>query len=129
MITMEFSKNKKSEIEKLTMKSRDGNEVWNKTNKPVAVQTEIKLDEKILESYVGVYEITPQFSFSITKDQDRLYLQATGQQKVEIFAESEAKFFLKVNDAELEFVKDNTGKAMKAILNQGGRQTDAKKVL
>ena len=44
-----------------------------------------------------------------------------------MFAETENKFFLKVNDAQLEFVKDESGKVTKAILNQGGRTTDAKK--
>jgi hypothetical protein len=33
----------------------------------------------------------------------RLFAQATGQEKFEIFAESETKFFLKVVDAQLEF--------------------------
>jgi hypothetical protein len=86
------------------------------------------VDEKILETYVGEYEINPQFIFSITKEQDRLFLKATGQEKLEIFAEAENKFFLKVNGAQLEFVKDDSGKVIKAILTQGNRQTDAKKV-
>jgi len=96
--------------------------------KPVNAQTEIKLDEKILETYVGEYEITHEFSFTITREQERLFVQATGQEKFEIFAETENKFFLKINDAQLEFIKDDTGEVNKAILNQGGRQTDAKRI-
>jgi hypothetical protein len=45
-----------------------------------------------------------------------------------MFAESETKFFLKVNDAQLEFVKDDSGAIRKAVISQGGRTTDAKKV-
>ena len=45
-----------------------------------------------------------------------------------MFPETEAKFFLKVNDAELVFVKNDSGQVTKAIMNQGGRQADAKKV-
>ena len=86
------------------------------------------MDEKILETYVGEYEIPSIMTFSVTKEQDKLFLQGEGQEKVELFAETETKFFLKVNDAQLEFVKDDSGKVTKAILNQGGRQTDAKKI-
>ena len=86
------------------------------------------VDEAILERYTGKYEVSPQFSFAISKEGDRLFLQAAGQEKLEMFAESEAKFFLKVNDAQVEFVKDDSGKVVKAIINQGGRKTEAKKV-
>ncbi len=55
-------------------------------------------------------------------------LQATGQEQLEMFAETETKFFLKVNDAQIEFVKDPTGKVTKILLNQGGRQAEAKRV-
>ncbi|MBK9014445.1 MAG: serine hydrolase [Saprospiraceae bacterium] len=127
MFTIEFSRNKKGAIEKLTTKKLDGNEVWDKTNKPLPNQNGIKVDEKILETYIGEYEIPSIMTFSVTKEQDRLFLQGEGQERFEIFADTENKFFLKVNDAQLEFVKDDSGKVAKAILNQGGRQSDARK--
>jgi len=128
IVTIEFSRNKKGEIDKTTSKNLGGNDVWHKTNKPIPDENGIKVEEKILETYIGQYEVTPDFSFSITKEQGKLFLHATGQEKVEIFAETATKFFLKINDAQIEFVKDNTGKLTKAILTQGGRQTDAKKI-
>lgn len=127
MITMEFSGDKSGKIEKLTIHSRSGNEVWNKSDKPIHMQAEIKLDEKTLAMYTGDYEVSPQFSFTITKEKDRLFLQANGQEKVEMFAEAENKFFLKVNDAQFEFVIES-GKITKVMLKQGGRITDAKKI-
>ena len=128
MKTIEFSGNKKGKIEKLTTKKLDGNEVWNRTNKSIPDSNGIKVDEKILETYVGEYEIPSIMTFSVTKEQDKLFLQGEGQDKFEIFADTENKFFTKVNDAEFEFVKDDSGKVTKAILNQGGRQADAKKI-
>ena len=128
MFTIEFSRNKKGGIEKLITKKLDGNEVWNKSNKPIPDSNGIKVDGKILATYVGEYEIPSIMTFSVTKEQDKLFLQGEGQEKVEMFADTENKFFLKVNDAQLEFVKDDSGKVTKAILNQGGRATDAKKI-
>ena len=127
MITMEFSGNKSGKSDKLTIHSRSGNEVWNKSDKAVVTQAEIKVDEKILEMYTGQYEVTPHFGFTITRENDRLFLQATGQEKLEMFAETNNKFFLKVNDAGFEFVNES-GKITKVMLKQGGRTTDAIKI-
>ena len=127
MVTIKFSVNTSGGSNKLTIQSSSGNEVWTKSEKPLLAQVEIKLDEKTLQMYTGEYEVTPQFSFTITKEEDRLYLKATGQEKLQIFAEAVNKFFLKVNDARLEFVNES-GKITKAILKQGGRTTDAIKI-
>jgi CubicO group peptidase (beta-lactamase class C family) len=128
MQTIEFSRNTEGKIENLITQKLDGNEVWNKTNKPVPDPNGIKVDEKILETYVGEYEIPSVFSFLVTKEQDKLFIQGEGQDKIEMFADTENKFFLKVNDAQLEFVKGDSGKVTKAIMNQGGRQADAIKI-
>jgi hypothetical protein len=121
-----FSSNK-GKIAKLTIHSRSGNEVWNKSDKPLTSQGEIKVDEKILEMYTGRYEVSPQFSFTIFKEKDRLMLQATGQEKLEMFASSDNKFFLKVNDAQFEFIQE-AGRVTRVILKQGGRTTEAMKI-
>ncbi len=128
MQSIDFARNEKGEINKLITKNLNGHDVWTRTDKPIPSENGIKVDSKILEAYVGAYEISPQFTFSVIKEQDKLFLQAPEQEKLEMFAETEAKFFLKVNDAELVFVKNDSGKVTKAIMNQGGRQADAKKV-
>jgi CubicO group peptidase (beta-lactamase class C family) len=96
--------------------------------KTIPTRTEIKVDAPVLETYVGEYEINPKFILTVTKDQNRLFTQATGQEKLEVFAESTTKFFLKVVDAQIEFVKDDSGKVTKLILYQGGQKTEAKKI-
>jgi CubicO group peptidase (beta-lactamase class C family) len=127
MQTIEFSKNIKGKIEKLIAQKLTGNEVWDKTNKPIPDSNGIKVNEKILQTYVGEYEIPSVFTFSVTKEQERLFIQAEGQDQFEIFADTENKFFTKVDDAQFEFVNDNSGKVTKVIMNQRGRQADAKK--
>jgi hypothetical protein len=49
----------------------------------------------------------------------------TGQPALPLFAESDTKFFLKVVDAQLEFVTDSDGKVTHVILFQGGREQKA----
>jgi len=95
---------------------------------PKKERTAIKVDPKILESYVGAYELVPTFVVAITKEGDHLMLQATGQPKFEIFAESEKEFFLKAVDAQISFVKDGESKVIQLILHQGGADQTAKKL-
>lgn len=89
----------------------------------------IQVDSKVLDNYVGQYELLPTFVISITKEENRLMLQATGQPKFEIFAETEAKFFLKVVDAQVTFVRGAKGLVTELILHQGGANQPAKKRL
>lgn len=128
MQTMEFSKNKKGKIEKLIAEKLTGNEVWYKTSKAISDTNGIKVDKKILMTYVGEYEIPSVMAFSIIMEQDNLFLQTSEQDKIQMFADTETKFFLKVNDAQFEFVKDELGKVTEVILNQGVMEADAKKI-
>src|SRR5262245_9490260 len=87
----------------------------------------VKIDPKILDAYVGQYELRPNFVLTMTREGDSLMTQATGQPKFELFPESETKFFLKDVDAQVTFVKDDKGAVTNLILHQGIDQT-AKKI-
>src|SRR5580765_6790128 len=84
---------------------------------------EITVSPKVLAQYVGTYELTPNFSITVTLENDHLMTQATNQQKLPLFAESETLFFLKVVDAQVEFVKDGKGQVASLVLHQNGRDT------
>ena len=87
----------------------------------VVGRKEIVLSRATLASYVGTYELRPGFELAITLVGDQLMSQATGQAKVPLFAEAETKFFLKVVDAQVEFIKDAGGAVTQLVLHQGGR--------
>lgn len=87
---------------------------------PPKMRKEISVDPSILDRYLGIYELAPNFALAITRDGNRLYSQATGQPRTELFAESETKFFLKVVDAQITFQTGADGRATGLILHQGG---------
>jgi CubicO group peptidase (beta-lactamase class C family) len=94
---------------------------------PPKQRTEIPVAREVLQRYVGVYELLPQFHIEITLDDAGLGLQATGQPRFPIFAESETDFFLKVVDAQVTFVVDG-GAVTALVLHQGGVDQTARKV-
>ena len=59
---------------------------------------------------MGRYQIGPDFILTVTLEGSQLMTQATGQNKLEVFAESETKFFLKAVDAQLTFAKARTAR-------------------
>ncbi len=88
----------------------------------------IALDPAIYETYIGDYEFSPGIILSVTTESQRFFAQLTGQNRVEIFPESATQFFLKVVDAQLTFIVEGTGKAVRVILHQGGRDQTAIRV-
>ena len=91
------------------------------------VRTAIQVDPKILELYVGTYELQKGFDLVVTVEDGKLITQATGQGKVPLYAESEAKFFPTVIPAEMEFFKDDKGKVSFLVLRQNGNDMKAPK--
>lgn len=91
-------------------------------------RTAISVDPKVLDGYVGRYQLTPQFIIAVTREQGSLYVQATGQPKFEIFAESPTEFFLKVVNAQITFVTGSDGHATEMILHQGGADQHLKRI-
>jgi serine-type D-Ala-D-Ala carboxypeptidase/endopeptidase len=90
-------------------------------------QAAIAVDPKVLATYVGSYELTPELSIIITQEQDRFYLQATGQPKFELFAATPTQFFLTIVDVKITFIQDSQGKIDRLILDQNGQQQPGRK--
>jgi hypothetical protein len=66
--------------------------------------------------------MAPGQVISIRLDGNQLASQHTGQGKIPIFAETEGKFFPKVVEAQIEFVKGPNGKVSTLVLHQNGQK-------
>ncbi|HEY6230672.1 MAG TPA: serine hydrolase [Pyrinomonadaceae bacterium] len=94
------------------------------TNAP----SEVKVDPRVYESYVGEYELAPSLIITITNEDGKLMGQPTGQPKAQLFPTAETEFFLKAVDAQVTFVKNEQGQVTQLILHQNGRNMPAKKI-
>lgn len=92
------------------------------------LRTEITLPADSLRGYVGTFRLAPTFAITITEENGALHLQATGQPKFPLFAEAMDRFFLRVVDAQIEFVRDSTGRVNELILVQNGARQRAGRV-
>jgi CubicO group peptidase (beta-lactamase class C family) len=95
---------------------------------PLKEHTEVTVNTKVFDNYVGTYQLAPGAIMTISRDGDQMFGQLTGQPKLQIFPENEKKFFLKVVDAQLIFDTDAQGKATQVTLHQNGRDQPAKRI-
>ena len=95
---------------------------------PPKEHKETAVDPKVFVGYIGSYQLAPNFILTITREDDHLFAQATGQPKFQIFPESDRDYFLKVVDAQITFVTDGNGRARELILHQAGMDQHAKRI-
>lgn len=82
----------------------------------------ITLPPEKLARYVGGYQLPGGRVMAITLENGQLISQIAGQPKVPLFALGDGKFFPRVVDADLDFVKDADGKVTSLTLHQNGNE-------
>ena len=90
--------------------------------------TEVPVDDAILETYVGTYELMAGLILTITKYDSQLKLKITGQGEGPIIPISQNKFGLKGIDAQLTFNKNEAGEVESMTLHQNGMDNICKKL-
>jgi beta-lactamase regulating signal transducer with metallopeptidase domain len=93
-----------------------------------APHTAISIDSRLLDNYVGTYQLKPHLAFSITRDGDRLLARITGQQTFEVFPYTERDFFYTIVAAQISFLPGRDGKARALVLHQNGKDQTAPRV-
>jgi len=88
----------------------------------------IEVSPEILDSYVGQYQLAPEFILTISRNGSQLSAQATGQAEFEIYASSKNEFFLKVVEASVTFNINENGEVKSLTLHQGGQDLPANKM-
>jgi hypothetical protein len=87
----------------------------------------VALDSVVLDRYAGRYELAPRIFFDVRRAGDHLEAQLTGQSYLDIFPESETRFFYEDVDAQITFSSDGT-KATSLTLHQNGIDQTAPKI-
>jgi hypothetical protein len=87
----------------------------------------VHLDARALDALVGVYDLTPDFAITISREVDYLKAQASGQHAFEIFPQGPTAFFFKVADAQLTFELGPDCRAVSLVLHQNGHSTPGRR--
>ena len=102
--------------------------LWEEMKPRPRFEVATDIDPQVYDDYVGRYEYGSGAVMTVTRDNDRLFAQLSGQAKHEIFPTSETKFFWKVVTAQVEFLRDDDGTLTSARHTQGGVTFEAPKM-
>jgi hypothetical protein len=91
----------------------------------------VKLDAKLLDACIGEYVIAPDSVFfgdgakvTIRRNGDHLVWQGVGRAALpgalDVYPESETNFFVKINGAQLTFIKNDKGEVTALIHHMEG---------
>lgn len=92
-------------------------------------RTAIRLDPKIIDAYIGDYELASGRVVKILREGDTLWLQPPNQTRIALLAESETSFFPEGINTRFTFAKDDSGRVTRLlILYADGDQQEAQKI-
>ena len=92
------------------------------------IRVAIAVPEETLKQYVGEYEISPQLHVTFTVKDGQLLASPTGQPTQTLYAEKTDFFFLKNDDIQVEFTRNDKKEVDGFILYQNGVRTPCKKI-
>ena len=87
------------------------------------------VDAKIFASYAGRYE-TGRGALTIAAENGKLFIQAPpfGPNRVELYPESETKYFITSDNVVFTFIKDEKGQVTELLVEPPGQSIRAKKI-
>ncbi len=81
----------------------------------------------VYDAYVGKYELAPGLIVTITQDVNRL-ISEVGGQRSELVRQSETQFTIPAANMKITFVRDSTGQVTHMIVNDNGREGQARRI-
>lgn len=81
----------------------------------------IEIDPALLEPYAGRYRVGAERVLDVTVEDGRLFVEITGQERYQVYPESETRFFWTVVAAQISFMAGRSGAITHAMLHQNGR--------
>jgi hypothetical protein len=80
------------------------------------------IDARVLDDYVGTYELSPTTAYVVTREGDKLFGERTGRPKQELTPETETVFFTPGAPRTRKiFARDGSGKVVRIIDRRDGR--------
>ena len=86
------------------------------------------IDPAVLDGYVGRYQLDAARFLTVSTEDGRLYIEITGQRRLEVHPESEREFFWTVVAAQISFVTNASGQVIHAVLHQNGRDVPVSRI-
>jgi CubicO group peptidase (beta-lactamase class C family) len=95
---------------------------------PMKVRRPVEVDAKVLETYVGRYRFGEKVVMEVSRDDRGLVARFPDRQKRRLYAVNDTTFFLRVAPVTVVFEKDESGKVVRLVVRQKGREQAAERI-
>lgn len=92
------------------------------------IRQSISMAGDTLEQYVGIYRMTPEILMTLSRQDDILFVQLTGQGPLPVQPEAPDRFFSAAVGAEITFERDDDDQIIALMLNQAGTSLRAERL-
>ncbi len=116
------------EVVDIYLKGKIKNEESKKEEKETQGKESIAVDQNVLKTYVGDFQLQPGFIIKIKTNETGLSAQATGQPEVTLTPISSTEFKVEGVEAKIEFIPNESEKIKLLKLHQGGQIMEAPRV-
>jgi len=86
------------------------------------------VDGKILDRYVGRYQLPENIVLTVRREGDHLSVQENDEPKQDLLPESQTDFFSTTSDDGMTFQTDSQGRATAMILHADGKDIPVKRL-
>jgi CubicO group peptidase (beta-lactamase class C family) len=125
--TLHFNRNENGKITAITIKNTSRDEKWKKTHQELQRLTAVSVEESVLDTYVGKYELAENFYLHIVRQDNTLFAQAGGLEKDPLMAIAHNQFSSLALDIKITFNKDKNGNISSLTIHQNGEH-EAKRI-
>jgi CubicO group peptidase (beta-lactamase class C family) len=94
---------------------------------PLKLPKTIDVTAEELETLVGSYQLAPFSTAKVTRQENRLFMQLTGQPEIGLYPTGKTRFFCRPVDASFDFETGDDGKIARMIIHQNGQDIPAQK--
>ena len=88
----------------------------------------VPFDPKNFDKFVGAYHLYPDTVVWVTRDGSHYLVRLTGRQTIEVFPESQTKFFSSEIPLQYSFDTDTSGRVGGLVLHQSGMEQGAARI-
>jgi CubicO group peptidase (beta-lactamase class C family) len=94
----------------------------------IPYRANVKLPLSVLQQYTGEYDGKLQAFITVVNGQLKVASPTVNLPKTNLYAQNDHHFFLKIMETDIDFVKDASGKVVKAVLDDEGEHYELTKV-
>lgn len=129
LVHFEFARDAQGKVHQMTIHQDGIAHVFPRVGDLPAERKAVLLPAALLDSYVGSYQMAPNFVLEVRRDGEQLLGQATGQPPLNLMALAEGEFFVRqIDSASVRFEKGADGKVERILWKQGGRERPAPRI-